>query len=69
MVQTCRALRRSQARKAATLARTTDALRARADAPKPSARQTQAEASDGASASDEPATASVAKIPLMITPP
>jgi len=64
-VQTCKALRRSQARNAESFARVIDALRADADAPKPSARQTQAEASDGMTASSELATASVAKTPLM----
>ena len=68
-MQTCRALRRSQARKAESFARTTDALRARADAPKPSARQTQAEASDVATDIKAAAMMSEARIRPIDSPP
>jgi hypothetical protein len=67
MVQTGIGLRRSHLRKAMSLASMMFQLRPTVDPPTPPARQTQAEASDAPNASRVVATASVARVVLIIS--
>ena len=69
IVQTGTGLLRSHRRNAQILASTTDTLRAQPPEPRPAARQTQAEASDEAPASNVAATASEAKMRTIFLPP
>jgi hypothetical protein len=62
IVQTGTGLLRSHRRNAHSLASTMEGLRAHPPDPRPAARQTQAEASVGASVSNEAATTSKARI-------